>query len=118
MSPSEAEVLCIIEAAGKSSKNYITATELELALQLWDSYVEHRTEIELLSHSCDCGGGKRLNFDQLKLYLSNLKVRPPKVAYGHGNFSDVPLVPLYCLLGRTLRSAQSCTKSTESTAST
>ena len=80
VSPSEAEVLWIIEAAGKSSKNYITATELELALQLWDSYVEHRTEIEWLSDSCDCSRGKRLDFDQLKLYLSNLKVRPPKVS--------------------------------------
>ena len=79
LTPSETEASWIIEAAGKSKKDCINVTELQLALQLWDSYVKHRAEILQLSESYDTGHANRLNFDQLKLYLSNLKVRPPKV---------------------------------------
>jgi Ca2+-binding EF-hand superfamily protein len=92
LSPSEAEASWIIEAAGKSKKDSITITELELALQLWDSYVKHRAEISQLSERCDTGNGSRLNFDQLKLYLSNLKVRPPKVNRQSDDFTLLFLI--------------------------
>jgi hypothetical protein len=81
LSPSAAEVSWIVEAAGKSCKNSISVNELDLALQLWDSYIKNKPAIECLSNHNVTAHGPRLSFDQLKLSLSNLKGRPPKVTF-------------------------------------
>ena len=84
--PSQAEASWIVEAASKSHQNFIAVTDLDLALLLWDSYVKNRSEIERLANRQAITNGQSFSFDQLKLYLSNLKVRPPKVTFQNNIF--------------------------------
>jgi Ca2+-binding EF-hand superfamily protein len=70
--PSEAEVSWILQAAGKHKKNSIDVSEIEFALQLWQSYVKNRAKIEGLFDKYDTDHSQRLEFDQLKLYLTDL----------------------------------------------
>ncbi len=70
--PSEAEVSWILQAAGKHKKNFIDVSEIEFALQLWHSYVKNRAKIEGLFDKYDTDRSQRLEFDQLKIYLTDL----------------------------------------------
>jgi hypothetical protein len=79
--PSEAEILWILKAAGKYKQNLIHVEELDLALQLWRSYVRNRVRIEFYFNKYDTGQSQRLDFDQMKLYLTDLDGRPPKVVH-------------------------------------
>jgi hypothetical protein len=78
--PSEAEILWILQAAGKKRENAVDVTELELALKLWSSYVRNRAKFQkMFSITLDNSSMYQLEFDQLKLFLSKLAGRPPKV---------------------------------------
>ncbi len=80
IAPNEAEISWILQAAGKHRANVIDATELECALKLWDAYVRNRAKFEkLFSIKLDRSHTHRLEFDQLKLFLSKLTGCEPKV---------------------------------------
>ncbi len=78
--PSEDEILWILKAAGKYKQNLIHVAELELALQLWRSYVRNRARIEYFFNKYNTSQSDRLDFDQMKLYLTHLTGRTPKVS--------------------------------------
>jgi Ca2+-binding EF-hand superfamily protein len=78
--PSKAEISWILQSVGKHSENAIDVTELELALKLWDAYVRNRAKFEkMFSIKIDTNLDQRLEFDQLKLYLTKLAGYPLKV---------------------------------------
>jgi hypothetical protein len=78
-SPSEAEISWILKAAGKYKQNLIHVGEVELALQLWSSYVRNRDIIEYFFDKYDTSRNERLDFNQMKLYLTDLQGISPKV---------------------------------------
>ncbi len=79
--PSPTEISWILQAAGKHRANVIDATELELALKLWDAYVRNRAKFEkMFSIKLDTIKPYQLEFDQLKLFLSKLTRRQLKVS--------------------------------------
>ncbi len=78
--PSEAEIAWILQVAGKHRENAIDVTELDLALKLWDAYVWNRAKYaKVFSNKVDPKYNQRLEFDQLKLYLTKSTGFPPKV---------------------------------------
>ena len=78
MVPSEAEIKWILKSAGKKKENAIDATELEPALKLWDSYAKNRAKFEKM-FSVKIDADQRLEFDQLKLFLTKSTAYPLKV---------------------------------------
>ncbi len=83
LSPSESEISWILKTAGKCKENVIHVQELELALQLWRSYVSYvrnRARIEYFFNKYDASHSERLDFDQMKLYLTEMNGCPPKVS--------------------------------------
>ncbi len=81
LSPSEEEISWILQAAGKHRENSIDVTELDFALKLWGAYARSRAKFEkMFSNKIDTGhSSQRLEFEQLKLYLTKLTGLPPKV---------------------------------------
>jgi hypothetical protein len=83
--PSEMEISWILQAAGKHRANAIDATELDFALNLWDVYVKNRPKMEnVLLVRIDTN--QRLEFDQLKFYLTKLTGFAPTVGEIHKDF--------------------------------
>ena len=75
--PSETEVSWILQAAGIHNANFVDASEIEFALDLWNSY---RAMIDAVFYTYDTDQSERLEIDELKGYLTDLsKGRPPKV---------------------------------------
>jgi Ca2+-binding EF-hand superfamily protein len=77
--PSEAEISWILQTAGKNKENTIDATELETALKLWGLYVKNRAKFEKM-FSIKIDAKQRLDFNQLKLFLSKQTAYPLKAS--------------------------------------
>ncbi len=78
--PNEAEISWILQSAGKHRENAIDVTELDFALKLWDEYVRNRAKFEkMFSIKIESSHSQRLEFDQLKLFLTKLTGYPLKV---------------------------------------
>ncbi len=113
--PSEAEISWILQSAGKHREKAIDVTELEFTLKLWEAYARNRAKFEkMFSIKIDTSCNQRLEFDQLKIYLTKLTGCPLKVreillalwiAFSIA-ISDLGVST------RTRMSAQSCTRST------
>jgi Ca2+-binding EF-hand superfamily protein len=84
--PSEAEISWILQSAGKNKEKAIDATELEHALKLWDSYARNRAKFEKM-FSVKIEANQRLEFDQLKPFLTKLTAYPLKVLACSANSS-------------------------------
>jgi len=77
--PNEAEISWILQSAGKHRENAIDVTELDFALKLWDEYVRNRAKFEkMFSIKIESSHSQRLEFDQLKLFLTKLTGYPLK----------------------------------------
>jgi hypothetical protein len=82
--PTPEEISWILETAGRHKKNSVDSSEIELALDLWHSYVSNRPRIEATFAKYDTNHSQRLEFDQLKSYLTDLNEgHPPKVHCRH-----------------------------------
>jgi len=78
-SPNEAEIVWILETAGNYKHNLIHVQEIELVLQLWSSYVRNRDRIEYFFRKYGTSQSPKLDFNQMKMYLTELNGFPPKV---------------------------------------
>ncbi len=80
--PTEEEVNLILQAAGKHKKNAVDSSELQLALDLWHSYVTNKSKIEAIFDKYDTNHSEKLEFDQLARYLTDLNEgHAPKVIF-------------------------------------
>mmetsp|Transcript_60388 Transcript_60388/g.126378 ORF Transcript_60388/g.126378 Transcript_60388/m.126378 type:complete len:211 (-) Transcript_60388:246-878(-) len=77
-SPNEAEIVWILETAGNYKHNLIHVQEIELVLQLWSSYVRNRDRIEYFFRKYGTSQSPKLDFNQMKMYLTELNGFPPK----------------------------------------
>ena len=70
--PTEEEMNLILQAAGKQKANCVDESEIQFALDLWHSYITNRQKIEQVFSKYDTNGSKKLEFDQLVRYLTDL----------------------------------------------
>jgi Ca2+-binding EF-hand superfamily protein len=80
VTPTAEEVDLLLKAAAKHKKSSVDASELSFVLDLWHSYVMNRTEIETVFEKFDPRHSQKLEFHQLKGYLTTLNEgHAPKV---------------------------------------
>lgn len=78
--PTEEETNLVLQVAGKHTKGRVDASEIQYALDVWHSYISNRRKIEQVFEKYDTNHSKKLEFDQLKNYLTELNEgHPPKV---------------------------------------
>ena len=79
--PTEEEMNLILQAAGKHKANQVDASEIQFALDLWHSYISNRQKIEQVFDKYDTNHSKKLEFDQVVRYLTDLNEgHAPKVS--------------------------------------
>ena len=78
--PTDEEMTMILQAAGSHKPNRMYTSEILFALCLWHSYIPNRIKIEKIFEKYDTDRSKKLEFDQLALYLTDLnRGHAPKV---------------------------------------
>ena len=78
--PTEEEMAMILQAAGDHKPSSMHTSEILFALSLWHSYIPNRFKIEQIFDKYDTDRSKKLEFDQLVRYLTDLnREHPPKV---------------------------------------
>jgi Ca2+-binding EF-hand superfamily protein len=80
VTPTSEEIALLLKAAAKVRQNSVDVSEINFVLDLWHSYVMNRTEIEAVFEKFDTNHSQKLEFDQLKGYLTELNEgQAPKV---------------------------------------
>ncbi len=72
VTPTSEEIELLLRAASKQQKSSVDASELSFVLDLWHSYVMNRKGIEEVFEQFDTDNSKKLDFDQLKGYLTQI----------------------------------------------
>jgi hypothetical protein len=80
VTPTSEEIDLMLKAAAKHKKNSVDASEISFVLDLWHSYVMNRADIEAVFEKFDTNHSQKLEFDQLKGYLTEINEgHTPKV---------------------------------------
>jgi Ca2+-binding EF-hand superfamily protein len=83
VTPTEDEISMLLKAASHHMQNSVDVSEIEVALELWHSYVTNRAMIETIFEKYDTDHNQKLEYDQLVRYLTDLNGgRKPEVKYG------------------------------------
>ena len=81
LKPTDEEISLILKTAGRHKEKAVDVSEIEVAIDLWHSYVSHRENIERVFQKYDTDHSQKLNHDQLANYLTDLNGgKRPKVA--------------------------------------
>mmetsp|Transcript_33727 Transcript_33727/g.89330 ORF Transcript_33727/g.89330 Transcript_33727/m.89330 type:complete len:212 (-) Transcript_33727:30-665(-) len=79
VNPTYKEMTWILQAADKRKLNAIDESHLQLALELWRSYISNRSWVETVFEKYGINKSDKLDFSQLKQYLTELNNgRPPQ----------------------------------------
>ncbi len=80
VTPTTEEIDLLLKAAAKHKQSSVDVSELSFVLDLWHSYVMNRKEIETVFAKFDPNHSQKLEFHQLKGYLTELNEgHAPKV---------------------------------------
>ncbi len=72
VTPTDEETSLLLKAASNHKQDTVDASEIEYVLSLWHSYVTNRKMIETVFDKYDTDRNHKLEFDQLKSYLTDL----------------------------------------------
>ena len=87
VTPTDEEISLLLKAANNHKQDTVDASEIEYVLSLWHSYIANRKMIETVFEKYDTDCNHKLEFDQLKSYLTDL------------NEGHTPQVALACRVG-------------------
>ncbi len=81
VSPTDEEISLLLKASSNHKQGTVDASEIEYILSLWHSYVANRKMIQTVFDKYDTDCNQKLEFDQLKSYLTDLNEgHTPQVA--------------------------------------
>ena len=72
LNPTDEEISLILKTAGRHKARSVDASEIEVAIDLWHSYVYHRENVERVFQKYDTDHSQKLDHDQLANYLADL----------------------------------------------